>query len=389
MTCISDWLHFRDKGIGNGMRIPRGRSDDLDGFVLGEGLVPGGSFSGWDTSDLIKEGGNEAKSTMVSDGEDALFDEADSDDLDFGFSGMVDRKFAKRRRFEGGQLVSRKLILLGICTALLVGGIIAWLSLTAASRAVEEAGDSASVAEADAPAVENGLSREVEAHVRLSQGQIDALIAAYSFNGVEHEVVARDVASSTHGLSFVESDGTRAAPTAEATLSYILEDVLVGEAASRGISVRESEIETKATALYGTSRYDEIAAPYGVSGDDVRASVERVCVVEKLRGKVAPKSVSVEAPVAPSTENASEPSALYGAYLVVLLGNEWDASTGTWARTDGPFYQALKDETFDAEHATYSQASLAYSIASRQSNLWDAYLGEIRSRLHVVLYGAF
>lgn len=115
----------------------------------------------------------------------------------------------------------------------------------------------------------------------------------------------------------------------------------------------------------------------------------------KLKEKVCTTSVSdmPEAPTTPAEGEEENATSDYGAYIVNLLGDEWDSTNNTWARTDGSYYEALKDETWSPDSATYSQAQMAYSVAykayaesaSTSSSEWTNYVNGVLSQATITI----
>ena len=87
-------------------------------------------------------------------------------------------------------------------------------------------------------------------------------------------------------------------------------------------------------------------------------------------------------------------TAEYGAYVVGLLGDEWDAEAETWARTDGPYYELMGDMEFSSTSATYNQAVTAYYVAYAQyseesgtsSQAWTDYVNTMLSTAEIDIY---
>ena len=127
--------------------------------------------------------------------------------------------------------------------------------------------------------------------------------------------------------------------------------------------------------------------------DQVKELVKKSASVKKLRDKIveADKLTAPTAPTAPSDGNNDTATAEYGKYIIDLLGDEWDADKGDWAKTDGAYYAVLKDEKFSADSATYTQAQAAYRVAYQKysaefSNVnakWTKYVNERLSQASI------
>ena len=118
--------------------------------------------------------------------------------------------------------------------------------------------------------------------------------------------------------------------------------------------------------------------------------------MKKLKSQVVSTDAGT-APTAPETPaegTEDQANSTYGAYIVGLLGDEWDSANNTWARTDGPYYEALSSETFSADSATYAQAQKAYYVAYQQyatssstaSSEWTSYVNGLLSAATIQLY---
>ena len=147
--------------------------------------------------------------------------------------------------------------------------------------------------------------------------------------------------------------------------------------------------------MTGVSDMSTLASTYGLTEDQAKEIVRESAAMSKLKDKVVTTQAG-DAPTAPETPadgNQDTANATYGAYIINLLGDEWDSTNNTWARQDGPYYAALKDETFSADSATYAQAQMAYYVAYQQystnarssSSEWTDYVNQALSKATIQL----
>lgn len=203
----------------------------------------------------------------------------------------------------------------------------------------------------------------------ISESELDGVVATVTYEGKSYDVTAREAIEAASTLDSVRNeDGTYRMPSAEGAVAAARNKVLEAEVAKAGITVTEDDATAYAEEYLGTSDYATIAEQYGMDEESVRRIVEESAGVRKLYDQVVTDSdlTAPTAPEQPAEGQEDTPNATYGAYVVGLLGDEWDAEAGTWARTDGPFYASLGSETFSADSATYNQANTAYYVAYQQ-----------------------
>ena len=186
-----------------------------------------------------------------------------------------------------------------------------------------------------------------------------------------------------------DGDGNYTLPNADSALAVARNKILAQVAADEGITVSDDELGTYAEQILGSSDISSIASQYGLTEDQAKQTIRQSAAMYKLKQQVCSTDAGTmpDAPTAPAEDNQDAATAEYGAYIVGLLGDEWDSSSNTWARTDGPYYEALKDETWTPDSATYAQAQIAYSVAYQQyaqtasssSNEWTNYVNGILS----------
>ncbi len=200
----------------------------------------------------------------------------------------------------------------------------------------------------------------------LSESQLDDPVATYVVGDETFEVTARDAILQGSSLDTVRSsDGTYAMPSAESVLSAARTAIVAREAEARGVTVSDEELDAYTEQTFGTTDYASIATGYTMDEETVRARLRESAAMAKLREQVVTTDAG-DPPVPPaSPENGDlyATSADYAAYLIGLAGDEWNAETGDWARTDGPYYEALRDYDIHADSASYTAAQTAYYVA--------------------------
>lgn len=234
----------------------------------------------------------------------------------------------------------------------------------------------------------------------LTDDELDTVVASYSYNGATHDITAREALESEYSLESIKGkDGTYTAPTASMVLAYVRNQVLLADAASRGIEVSDDEMASFAESSLGTSDYSDISSSYGVTEDQAKTIVRQSATIEKLYEQIVPDAATTVAPTqptAPADGSEDTPTADYAAYIINLLGDEWDANANTWARTDGDFYAALGDG-FSPDAATYGQAMTAYyvayqnysDVANKASSTWTSYANGLYAGVDLTVYGLY
>ncbi|MBQ9058551.1 MAG: hypothetical protein IJ125_05155 [Atopobiaceae bacterium] len=231
----------------------------------------------------------------------------------------------------------------------------------------------------------------------LTEAELDNAVASFVYNGEQTDISARDAILSASSLEASKTeDGNYSLPAADAVLSFARNAILAKDVEAHGIKVSESDITAYAEEYMGTSDYSSIASQYGMDEDQVKKTLEQSCATRKLYEEVVdqPDSTMPDAPTTPEEGKEGEATAEYGAYIVELLGDEWDSANNKWAREDGPFYEALGTETFSADSATYSQAESAYYVAysqysqqsSNASAAWTEYVNGLLSNASVNIF---
>ena len=227
----------------------------------------------------------------------------------------------------------------------------------------------------------------------LGANDLDATIATYTYGGKTTPVTAREVLTEA-GYS-ANDDGTYPIPAASDVLAYAQNEVILADAAARGIAVSDEEVSEFASSSYGTDDYAELASQYGMEEDDVVETLRQGALVSKLLDSV----VTTELPEAPAQPEApaegeeDTPTADYASYVIGLLGDEWDSEANDWATTDGTYYATLSGYDISNDAATYAAASAAYSVASsayesasnERSQQWYDYTSSVLSQATIQL----
>jgi hypothetical protein len=234
----------------------------------------------------------------------------------------------------------------------------------------------------------------VSGKTTISEGELDSSVGSYTYGGQSYGISARDAIQATASLDSVkQDDGSYTVPSADSVLSVARNQILAKEVAAKGISVSDDDVTSYAETTLGSSDYSSIASQYSMTEDQVKELLKQSCGVKKLYDTVVTTTTGTAptAPTTPASGAEDTPTAEYGAYIINLLGDEWDSNTGTWARTDGSYYAALSGETFSADSATYAQAQKAYYVAYQQysqtsssaSTQWTSYVNGLLSNASI------
>ncbi len=235
----------------------------------------------------------------------------------------------------------------------------------------------------------------------ITEDELDTVVATYSYNGTSYTITAQEAIESEYSLEQSQNDdGTYDAPSASTILSYVRTRIQLIDAAARGIEVDDEEAAEYAEEMLGTSDYEEIADTYGVSEEQAEQIVVENATISKLYTQIVPEASELELPsqpTAPDDGDEDTASEEYAAYIIELLGDEWDADADTWASTDGDYYAALGSEEFTSESATYGQALTAYYVAYEQyvelvsavNEQLTAYLETLYADAELTIYGLY
>ncbi len=231
---------------------------------------------------------------------------------------------------------------------------------------------------------------DLSGQTSVSEADLDKTFATYTYNGTTETVTVREaIEQSSTVEEALQDDGTYRLPSAEAAVIAARNAILDKEADKRGITVSDEELATFVEQTLGTSDYDAIATSYGMDVEDIKPMLMRSARMSALREEVVGKDTpeAPAAPEAPASGKSNEPSKVYADYIIDLAGDEWDASKGTWASTDGPFATALSGYNITADGATYAMAEGAYYVAYQQysevqaelSAIWTSFVNDLMS----------
>ncbi len=218
----------------------------------------------------------------------------------------------------------------------------------------------------------------------LAEDELDTVVGSYTYQGVAYDITAREVIEATSSLSaMLNDDGTYTAPTAEMVLDYARNRIVAVLADEAGIEVSDEELAAYAEQYVGTSDFATLASYYQMDEEQARAVVLEAATAAKLRDEVVGSvGDAPQPPVAPDDGDTEAETAEYAAYVLELVGSNWDAENQTWANTDNAYYQALYDVAFDGTQASYQTAQTAYYVAyslyqqqvSEQRSAWTQYV---------------
>ncbi len=200
----------------------------------------------------------------------------------------------------------------------------------------------------------------------ISADKLDSAIATYTYKGTTSEITPREVITASSSLeNAADSDGNYAVPSATNVLSYARNQVVLADAAARGITVTDEEVDAYAENFAGSTDYASIATQYGMDEDATKETFKSSAIMSKLRDTVCGTidATVPTAPTAPADDATDTPTAEYASYIIELAGDEWDSANNTWASTDGDYYSALSTYEISNDSATYAAAQAAYYVA--------------------------
>ena len=233
----------------------------------------------------------------------------------------------------------------------------------------------------------------------VTEDELDNVMATWTYDGEEHSITVREAIESEYSLdAVVLDDGTYAVPSADTVLSYVRNLILLDAAEGAGISVSEDEVDEYTADTFGSSDYEDIADTYGVTEEQAEEIMTEMATINALYESVLDFDLELpDEPSEPDDGDEDTVSEEYAAYIIELAGDEWDADAGTWASEDGPYYEALGEEDFTEDSATYGQALMAYYVAyeewyeaySEASYEWLDYENELFSEAEITIYGLY
>lgn len=212
----------------------------------------------------------------------------------------------------------------------------------------------------------SGSSISLNGRTTLSESELDSAIATYTFDGTSHKITARDVLTFGGTELAANEDGTYSVPGAQSILNYAQTQIMLDDAAKRGITATDDDINEFIASSYGSDvDLETFASGMGMTEDAAREMLEYYVVISKLGEDVVSGQIPdmpVE-PTAPEEGEEETPTAEYAEYIIGLVGDEWDADANTWASSDGDYYATLSSYEISNDSATYAAASAAYSVA--------------------------
>ncbi|WP_028263901.1 hypothetical protein [Atopobium fossor] len=228
----------------------------------------------------------------------------------------------------------------------------------------------------------------------FTEKELDTVVGTMTYEGKSESITAREAIEATTSLDAAKNDdGNYNAPSADSVLSVARNKVLAQAVEKEGITISDDDVKSYAESTLGSSDYKTLATQYSMTEDQVKNLVKQSAGVKKLHDKIVDASnlVAPSAPTAPADGDTAAASADYGKYIIDLLGDEWDASKGDWAKTDGVYFAALKNENFSADSATYAQAQAAYYVAYQKYSTeytnvnakWTEYVNERLSKASI------
>lgn len=230
----------------------------------------------------------------------------------------------------------------------------------------------------------------------LGETELDSTIATFTYDGTTHAVTAREVIEMSSSLeSAANDDGTYNVPNASDVIYYAQSEVILLDAEKRGLSVTDDEVAAYAEKYYGSSDYASIASDYGIDEETAKSVITDSALRVKLRDEVVTTAMPElpAEPTEPAEGSEDTPTADYAAYVIGLLGDEWDSEANTWATTDGDYYATLSSYEISNDSATYAAAEAAYSVAyskyytayTEVSSEWTSYVNTLLSNTSMQL----
>ncbi len=234
----------------------------------------------------------------------------------------------------------------------------------------------------------------------ITSEELDSTVASYTLGNAIHEITAREALESTASLESQQNeDGTYPMPSAETILNVARNQLLQGAVEDEGIEVGDQDIESYKQQVFGSEDVSTLAEKYSMSEEQFEQMLAEGAGVELLYEKVVGTHVDgsrasvPELPPVPEAGEEGTPTAEYGAYVVGLLGDNWDNGTNTWANRDNPYYAVMANDVFSIDGATYDQAMEAYYVAYSQQvrdyapglDAWDAYLADLLAQAEITI----
>ncbi|MDO5043840.1 MAG: hypothetical protein Q4E22_00875 [Coriobacteriia bacterium] len=250
---------------------------------------------------------------------------------------------------------------------LIVGVLSAGLALSACGA--PGANSNGDPANAETTATAPGSQDMGEVGLFLTEDALDStIVGSYTYEGASEEITARQALETYGGLeSQKRDDGTYYQPSAEMILLYARAQVLNTLVEKNNIKIDDEEVAEFLANSFGGASIDDIAQQFQMSKEEaeriIKESAAAYKLSEQINGKIPDEP---EAPFAPEQGQEAKATEGYAEYAKKFIGDEWDAENNTWAKQDGPYYEALKDFTFDGKTADYNFAQAVYYVAYGQ-----------------------
>ena len=216
----------------------------------------------------------------------------------------------------------------------------------------------------------------------IGEDGLDADAATLSYAGKAVRVSLRQAIETRRPLSEARlEDGSYEAPSAEDVLAAVRGEIILANAAERGIT-EDDAVSAWVSSRYGLSSVADLAREMGVPEEEALRQVRGPAVAQALMEKVVGSGFSPPppAPYEPASGNRSERVARYATYV----NNIEDESAGVVDAT-------LDGYAYDGSTASYDMAVVVYEEAmsrweDRQDRLaarWDTYLSALLSSADV------
>ncbi|MBR3318484.1 MAG: hypothetical protein IKG21_11760 [Atopobiaceae bacterium] len=247
----------------------------------------------------------------------------------------------------------------------------------------------------------------------VKEGELDTVVASYTYNGAKTDVTVRQVLEQGGMLdSSKNEDGEYAIPSAETILSYVRNQIIATAADAEGIQVTDDDLAKYAEEMLGSSDFESIATSYNMEQDTIKEVLRNSAKMNKLREAKVGKEDAGEAPEAPKApevkkdENAegetdekaqedanNEMKKEYADYIIKLAGDEWDGKKGAFKSEDGPYATALAEYEVTKDGANYNAAQAAYYVAYQDystkqaeiTNKWTDELNKLMGNASIVI----
>lgn len=228
--------------------------------------------------------------------------------------------------------------------------------------------------------------------VAVPASELDTVIGTYESPTASGSVTIRDIMeASSSPDTYVNNDGEYRIPPADGMVGAIRTRIISEAAAKEGISVTDEDIDAYSHKMLGDDvGIKEAAKKYSMTEDAVKRMMGDNILADKLRDKVAGAATKddIQAPTAPSSESEGAKKKVekkYADYIIKLVGDEWDLTTGSWKDERGAYAQALKNQDFTIDGASYEAAEAAYYVAYNEYSAersaieekWNAYVNDL------------